>query len=202
MKLEKQQARRRQIEAAAYEVLSKNGYKAASMLAIAKRAGASNETLYNWYGNKQTLFRSLVESNAQEVTQFLQQSIDHEASAQETIRHLGPVLLRMITSEKAILLNRAAAADADETGILGGTLSRAGRNTVAPLIAKIFEQARKRGELAFDDTDDIVDLYLSLLIGDLQIRRVVGACPELSDSKVQDRANRAWHVLQTLFHGG
>jgi len=201
MKLENQRARRRQIEAAAYEVLTEKGYKAASMLAVAKRAGASNETLYNWYGNKQTLFQSLVETNALEVTQFLQQSIDHGASTRETIEHLGPVLLRMITSEKAILLNRAAAADADETGMLGDTLAKAGRNAVAPRIAKILELARQQGVLSFDDTEDVVDLYLSLLIGDLQIRRVIGVAPELSDSKVQARADRAWHVLQTLYPG-
>ncbi|WP_404927319.1 TetR/AcrR family transcriptional regulator [Mesorhizobium sp. ORM16] len=61
----KQAARRERIEEAAYAVLRETGYKSASLLAIAKRASASNETLYNWYGNKQTLFRSLIEANAE-----------------------------------------------------------------------------------------------------------------------------------------
>lgn len=49
----KQIARRERIEETAYAVLKESGYKAASLLAIARRASVSNETLYNWYGNKQ-----------------------------------------------------------------------------------------------------------------------------------------------------
>ncbi len=200
MRPENQEARRTQIEAAAYELLTEKGYKATSMLAIAKRAAASNETLYKWYGNKQALFGSLVEANAREASHLLRQNLDQQADLEQTIKAFGPLLLHMVTGEKAVALNRAAAADADETGILGDTLSRAGRNSVAPLIAQTFELARDRGEMAFDDTGEVVELYLGLLIGDLQIRRVIGASPPLSDAQVQHRADRAWRVLETL-HG-
>ena len=199
MKPEKQHARRKQIEAVAYELLAEKGYKATSMLAIAKRASASNETLYNWYGNKQTLLRSLVESNAAQVMLLLQRCIDDNAQICKVLERLGPVLLNMVTGDKAIALNRAAAADADETGILGETLSQAGRKTIIPLVAQAFDQARQRGELSFEDTNETVDLYLSLLIGDLQIRRVTGVCPVLKDEEVQKRAERAWHVLHALY---
>jgi AcrR family transcriptional regulator len=199
MKPENQEARRKQIEAVAYELLTENGYRATSMLSIAKRASASNETLYKWYGNKQTLFRSLVESNAREVTDLLQQNIDRGSGIGQTIDRLGPMLLRMVTGEKAIALNRAAVADADETGILGATLSQAGRANVAPMIAKTFELARMRGELRFDDLHEAVEIYLSLLIGDLQIRRAIGACPQLTEPEIEQRAGRAWRVFHTLY---
>lgn len=199
MKPEKQEARRRQIEAAAYEVLGEKGYGAASMLSIAKRAAASNETLYKWYGNKQTLFASLVEANAREVTALLQGAIDEEANVAKTIARLGPALLGLVTGEKAVMLNRAAAADADDTGILGQTLARSGRDAVAPLVAQVFEQARSRGELVFDETEDVVEVYLCLLIGDLQIRRVTGAVPALSDRESRKRAERAWQVVLQLY---
>ncbi len=198
MRPEKQEARKQQIEAAAYELLAEKGYRATSMLAVAKRASASNETLYKWYGNKEVLFRSLVEANAREVTLLLQQCVGGEAPIRAILERLGPLLLSMVTSDKAIVLNRAAAANADETGILGQTLSQAGKDSVAPLIAKVFEQARDRGELSFDETGEAVELYLNLLIGDLQIRRVIGACPVLSKRTVQHRAERAWRVLHTV----
>ncbi|MEQ8740678.1 MAG: helix-turn-helix domain-containing protein, partial [Hoeflea sp.] len=63
MREETRAARQAQIEQAAYEVLEEKGYAATSMLAIAKRARASNETLYNWYGDKTGLFRALVVRN-------------------------------------------------------------------------------------------------------------------------------------------
>ncbi len=199
MKPEKQEARRRQIEAAAYEVLAEKGYGAASMLSIAKRAAASNETLYKWYGNKQTLFASLVEANAREVTTLLQGAIDEEVGIEETIARLGPALLVLVTGEKAVMLNRAAAADAGDTGILGQTLAQAGRDTVAPLVAQVFEQARLRGELVFDAAPEVVEVYICLLIGDLQIRRAIGAVPALSTAQARRRSERAWQVVLQLY---
>lgn len=199
MRPERQEARRKQIEAVAYELLAEKGYAGTSMLAIAKRARASNETLYKWYGNKQTLFRSLVEANAMDVIDILQRAIDERAGTQQTIARLGPALLGLVTGEKAMILNRAAAADADGAGTLGETLSQAGRNAVLPLLAQVFEGARERGELAFQDTGDVVEVYLSLLIGDLQIRRVTGAAPPLSEQECRRRADRAWQVMRQVY---
>ena len=51
------------IEQAAYELIDEFGYDGISMLKIAKRAKASNETLYKWYGDKKGLFSALVETN-------------------------------------------------------------------------------------------------------------------------------------------
>ena len=52
MRDDKKQQRRRQIEAAAYDLLVQYGYDGTSMLAVAKAAKASNETMYRWYGDK------------------------------------------------------------------------------------------------------------------------------------------------------
>lgn len=67
MKRETQLIRKDQIERAAYEVLKEKGYAGASMLSIARKARASNETVYNWYGDKAGLFKALVQRNAAEV---------------------------------------------------------------------------------------------------------------------------------------
>ena len=56
--------RRAEIERAAYALLEENGYAGMSMLGVAKRARASNETLYRWYGNKQGLIKAMVARNA------------------------------------------------------------------------------------------------------------------------------------------
>ena len=123
MKKENQSARRAAIEAAAYELLSERGYKSTSMLAIARRANASNETLYRWYGNKQTLFASLVRANAHAVTEMLEASIDSGTDALEVLATVGPILLKLVTSDRAVALNRAAAADVYESDTLGNIIA-------------------------------------------------------------------------------
>ena len=74
MREEKRSLRQQQIEAVAYEVLELKGYSGTSMQGIARKARASNETLYNWYGDKQGLFMALVTRNAEEVKHISKQS--------------------------------------------------------------------------------------------------------------------------------
>lgn len=196
MKEKNRAIRQRQIAQAAYEVLREKGYAGTSMLAIAKRARASNETLYNWYGDKRGLFRALVIHNADDVRELLAASLAEDRPALETLRHLGPKLLALLTGPRAIALNQAAAAD--PTGELGATITEFGRETVLPLIRQTLEKTRKSGELSFADTQEAAELYLNLLIGDLQIRRVIGREPEPDADFITKRSERAFSYFCRL----
>ena len=196
MREEKRSRRQEEIEAAAYALLEEKGYGGTSMLGIAKRAKASNETLYNWYGDKQGLFMALVTRNAAEVKEHLEAELQTDHDALSILGSLGPKLLDLLTGDRAVSLNRAAAADS--TGELGATLSRAGREAVAPLIEQVLLRARSEGQLAFEHADRAVGLYLDLLIGDQQIRRVIGRLPQPTAEMRDERAARAVRHLRTL----
>jgi AcrR family transcriptional regulator len=202
MRPERQAARRREIEQAAYEVLAEKGYAATSMLAIAKRAGASNETLYKWYGTKQVLFRSMVEGNAREVAELLRSSMATGRAPWDTLKSVGPLLLRLLTSEKAIALNRAAVMDAEETGILGRTLAEAGRGSIGPLIAKVFQRGKISGEMVFETKQEAAEIYISLLVGDLQIRRAIGVIGPVDGAELLRRSDRAVQFTMKIFGSG
>ena len=137
------ESRREQIETAAYDLLAQHGYAGTSMLSIAKRAKASNETLYRWYGDKRGLFKAMVERNAAHVNAFLTGEIAVERRPRATIEALGPKLLGLLVGPRAIALNRAAAAD--PSGELGAVIAAAGRNTVFPLIVDVFTAAQQSG---------------------------------------------------------
>jgi AcrR family transcriptional regulator len=196
MRTEKRVLRQQQIEAAAYEVLEAKGYGGTSMTGIAKQANASNETLYNWYGDKQGLFQALVTRNAEEVRSHLEAELSSDRSALSILATLGPKLLRLLTGDRAIALNRAAAADS--TGELGKTLSRAGRDAVFPLLEQVLLRARQEGQLAFGHSADAAGLYLDLLVGDQQIRRVIGSLPSPPLSLCEERSTRALKNLRQL----
>lgn len=186
------------IKEAAYAVLIEKGYKAASMLEIAKRAGSSNETLYRWFGNKQGLFASLVEDNASAAREMLEAAIANRDEPLDVLRRLGPVLLELVTGERAIALNRAAAGDVFETATLGPLIARSGRETIVPLIAAVLEHARVAGVLAIEDIDEAAATYVNLLIGDVQIRRTIGVIAPLSPQEARARGERAVAQLVRL----
>lgn len=194
---EKRSLRQQQIEAAAYEVLEAKGYGGTSMQGIAKQARASNETLYNWYGDKQGLFRALVTRNAEEVKSLLEAELETDHDALSILGTLGPKLLNLLTGDRAVALNRAAAADS--SGELGATLSKAGREAVFPLLEQVLVRARQEGQLRFETSGEAVGLYLDLLIGDQQIRRVIGRLPAPAEEFCKARSQRAvTHLRQLL----
>lgn len=184
--------RQNEIEQAAYELLDEYGYEGISMLKIAKRAKASNETLYKWYGDKRGLFSQLVKNNSQNVQDFLESEIDLQQISHDMLLPLGIKLLSLLLSPRAIALNRAAAGDA--SGKLGQQLAASGRKTIMPLIVTIFDHIAQENKLT-GSPNDLAELYLRLLVGDWQIRRVTGAMDEISSIEMSNRADQTKNLI-------
>ncbi len=196
MRAETKFHRQQEIEIAAYTLLEKHGYAGTSMQGIARMAKASNETLYNWYGDKQGLFKALVARNAAEVKDLLEQELLAGRDPLIILAHFGPKLLALLLGERAIALNRAAAADA--SGALGAALAEAGRGAVVPLLLQVLESAKHTGQLVFEHSPQAAVLYLDLLVGDLQIRRVIGTVAAPTPDFCCQRSDRALSHLKTL----
>ena len=190
----KQNDRRIQIETAAYGLLSLKGYKATSMLEVAKRAKASNETLYKWYGNKQGLFLSMVERSVAASRELLVSSLEGDQDLAAILDTFGPQLLQLLTSQRTIVLNRAAAGDVHDTGMLGRTITEGGRDAILPILAQVFDLSEPKGMTGYE----AAELYLDILISDLQIRRVIGVLPMLSETDVKARSDRARDIVLKL----
>ena len=184
MRPENREKREAQIVDAAYELLEKKGFDGVSMLGVAQAAKASNETLYRWYGDKQGLFMALVARNVAEVEASLSEG---EGDLKDVLDQFGPVLLGMLLGPRAIALNRAAAADG--TGALGMALAQGGRDVVRPKLVAIMAKLDPSGTK--EDLFSRAELYFTLLIGDLQIRRVTGVLGPLTPQEIQARSDTA-----------
>jgi AcrR family transcriptional regulator len=193
---EARQDREEQIARAAYALLEDRGYAGVSMLSIAKAAKASNETLYRWYGDKAGLFLALVRRNA-ETAQALLDATQDDDSIEDVLRTLGPVLLEIVTGPRAVALNRAAAAD--PSGALGRAIAEGGREAVLPKLCKVFENAIEKHEIKAVPAKVAAADYISLLIGDMQIRRVIGVLDNLGKTERAERSERAMSLFLKLY---
>ncbi|GLQ28725.1 TetR/AcrR family transcriptional regulator [Sulfitobacter pacificus] len=189
MREEKRQARMAEIETEAYALFDALGFEGTSMLALAKRAKASNETLYRWYGDKHGLFESMVRANAAQVRAQLTEAAEGQADPLTRLAKLAPVLLGMLLGPRAIALNRAAATD--PTGALGRLLAKGGREDVLPLIRALLSQAISEGQLKLPQNGDIGGVFMHLLVGDQQIRRVIGTMAAPTEDEVAENAKVA-----------
>ncbi len=193
MRQENQQKRRAQIEQAAYELFEQKGFAGTSMLSVAKRAKASNETLYRWYGDKLGLFMSLIERNLDDVNAVLKSETVQTDDPIETLQKLGPKLLELLTGTRAIALNRAAAADS--SGALGLALAKGGRETVMPMVQSVFTALLTKIEATNISVSQASELYINLLVGELQARRMIGVIAPLNKSEIDARADRALRMI-------
>lgn len=183
------------IAAAAYRLLEQHGFAATTMQAIAREAHASMETFYRWYGDKTGLFRALIARNTDEVAATLD-ALD--SAGLDRLHRTGTALLTMLLGDRAVALNRAAAADA--TGALGAVLAEGGRNALLPRLQATIQHAQTTGALTQDgDALAVTEHWLALLIGDLQIRRVTGALPPLAPEAIARRAETAAALLARLY---
>lgn len=190
-------ARARRIEEAAYKVLKDKGFKGASMLAVARAAKASNETLYNWYGDKVGLFSALVQRNTSQVLVRLTAARSHGGHGLETLTAVSQELLEMVTGARAVALNRAAAADM--SGVLGQAIATGGRETVAPMLADLLGEAQADGAIGPNDLREITETYVALLLGDIQIRRAIGVAEPLTKEEAMARVQRATAQIIRLY---
>lgn len=187
MKADTRDLREAQIAEAAYALLAEKGFQGLSMLAVAKRAKASNETLYRWYGDKLGLFRALIARNVAEVGEALE--------AADGLEELGRQLLGLLLSPRAVALNRAAAADASNT--LGAVLAQAGRGEVFPVLVARMSQEVAAGHLTGEPVA-LAGLWVDLLVGDWQIRCATGAMAIPGPEARWERAARAYHLLKAI----
>lgn len=197
---DRKQTRRRQIEDVAYAVLAERGFTSTSMLEIAKRARASNATLYQWYGDKLGLFASMIEANRAGAVERLQASIAGHSLA-EDLMGFGAMLLHTILSDRAILLNRAAAADA--SGQLSSVLRVHGRASVLSALERRLD--KEPLPPAFSDPGDAAECFIALLLGDRQVRRMHGGLAEPDLETCQEwaaQAVRRFLVLWTADSAG
>lgn len=193
MRDDKRQKRHEVIANAAYALLAKKGYDGTSMLRIATAAKASNETLYRWYGDKRGLFEAMVQDNAADIKAILERAVTADGDPDAALERIAPVFMKMLLGDRAILLNRAAAAD--PSGELGTAISAGGRAVIQPLIEDLIkgvcEKHNKSGR-------NLSGQFLGLLIGDLQIKRVIGVQEVLNDVEIEAQSAQALQAFYRI----
>lgn len=200
MKASSRDRRRDEILDHAVQVLAERGYRDASMLEIAKRAAASKETLYAWFGDKQGLFEAVIRRNAETVQGVLHGHLESDASPEAALPEFGRVLYALLLGDSAVAINRAAIAEARAEPRLAETLARAGRDATLPAFLRYLEQQQARGTLQLDTTpEEAAEVYLGLLLGDRQVRRLLGRVPAPTKEEIDARATAATRRFLRLY---
>ena len=101
-------AREAAILDAALQELIEYGYEGVTMLGVARRASASKQTLYAWFGDRDGLFAALIARNADASATQVSRALESAADPSEVLRQYARGLLTLLTGPASVALNRAA----------------------------------------------------------------------------------------------
>ncbi len=162
--------RRNAVLDATEAALLDEGYDKVTMLAIARRAGASKETLYSWFDNRDGLFVALIERNADRSSAAIDAALSSGEPIQATLTGFATGLLTLLSSPPSIALNRAAMQSPE----LSARLLASGRHRVGPLVERYLSAQHDAGEINAPDAAVAFETLYGLVIRDAQIRVLLG----------------------------
>ena len=191
--------RRDRILDVAVTALAEYGYRDTTMLEVARRASASKETLYAWFGNKPGLFQAVIERNAEAVRDVVEGHLDGDAPVEAALTDFGKALASLLLGESAVAINRAAISEARTAPALARILNEAGREATLPVFIRYLERCRSRGVLDFDDPRDVAETFIGLLLGDAQVRRLLGVTTTPTSVRLRSRAKLASRKFLLLY---
>ena len=199
MKAATRAQRRHEIMDVAIEVLAERGYRDASMLEVASRASASKETLYAWFGDKRGLFEAVIQRNAEAVQAVLARHLEGDAPTEAVLVEFGRALLDLLLGDRAVAINRAAISEARADPRLAQILASTGRDATLPSFIRFLELRRERGALRLETPSEAAEDYLGLLLGDTQVRRLLGLVAAPEKAEIEARAARAAKNFMQLY---
>ena len=186
------EGRRREILDVAFQEFSEKGYAGASMLAIARRARASKETLYAWFENKETLLNTLFESRLENMA---------SRAGAAALEDPSPANVLPIIAEDVIrfMLATTPLSQAIGAGEAGDKVLRLMGQTIAEERARFVDyllRCRDQGHIAFDDDPfELASLFVAMAEGEWSLRLGTAMLSKVTDRMIADHARRVTRMF-------
>jgi TetR/AcrR family transcriptional regulator, mexJK operon transcriptional repressor len=161
--------RREEIAAIAERIFLERGFTETTMQLVAARAGASKETLYRRFGNKEELFAEIVRRRSARITGGQDGELDMNGTPREVLGRLGLNLLDFLTLADSLSFTRIMVAEAVRAPELGRIFYAQGPARVLRELARYLRRAARRGELRCPEPELAAKLFLGAIVAIYQI---------------------------------
>lgn len=151
---------------AATAVFLEQGFARASTDEIARRAGASKQTLYSLYPSKAELFAALMKRRSKKLVDPVASAIlRDDAPAREVLYRFGLQVLRANLSDDGQRLQRLLVAEAPMFSDLANAFWQNGPGWGRELVKQYLESLVQRRVLLLENTDIAADQFMSIVFG-------------------------------------
>lgn len=166
--------RRERILQAATEVFFESGFAGASLDDVIAKVGGSKRTIYDYFGNKEALFATIVkEIPARALPPLAAEEIGTH-DLETALRDVGRRYLDAIMSPLAVALYRAMVAEGMRFPELAKAFFESGPGRASASLGAMLRQRQGAWRIAIDDCDRAAEQFLGMLRDDLHLRVVLG----------------------------
>lgn len=177
---------------AAQDVFLEQGYEAANMSEIVRRAGGSLATLYAQFGDKEGMFLAMLETRMKAVTAMLEVELQAHTPVEEGLRRIGEQFAGKLVEPNSLELYRLIVGMARKYPDLAATFMKLGPNKVRTGLAAYLQDRADAGEIPQSDQfETLGSLFLDMVRSPLQSRALLDSNIRPTEDDVRMGVERA-----------
>jgi TetR/AcrR family transcriptional repressor of mexJK operon len=183
--------RRAELVVVAERVFLDRGFMETTMQMIASRAGASKETLYRHFANKEALFSEIVNRRAAQIS-GPESALARDGTPGRVLFDVGLGLLRVMTKGDACSLFSIVVAETPRTPELGAIFYSQGPGITLDRLAAYLRSATARGELRCRQPMRAAKLFLGAVVANYHLLSLIGqSAGRITDSDMRSHVRSA-----------
>ncbi len=180
-----------QVLEGARSVFLADGFEGANVDDIAREAGVSKATLYNYFPDKRLLFMEVASTECLRQARLILDSIDMSRSVRDVLSEGGRKFLRFITSDFGVQMFRICVAEGERFPEIGRQFFRSGPQNMQNELVCFFEEAIERGELRMEDPALAAFQFGELCKADAWMKLMFNMIDDVSDAHIDHVVDNA-----------
>ncbi len=168
-----------------------SGFSGSSIEAIAARAEVSKVTIYHWFKTKENLFAEVVKAQCRDMSESLVGENSKTRSLRENLIFAAENMLNAIMQEDRIRFDRIMAAEVNRDPKVGAYFLDNGPRALLQNLIDLLKISRDKGEIQSDNLISSAEMFVSLVIGRIDLFLRYGEKIKLTTPQKRERAKRA-----------
>ncbi|MGE0044637.1 MAG: TetR/AcrR family transcriptional regulator C-terminal domain-containing protein [Hyphomonadaceae bacterium] len=190
-KLSRGEARRRAFLEAASAVFLEQGYEAASVNEVVRRAGGSLATLYAQFGNKDGLYLAVIEDGVDRFVEPMAKAAEPNRPVADGLQEMGESFLRALVEPDGLAFFRIVIGEGrkfPETMVRFLTL---GPDRVRETVAAYLRARAKPDELNINDYEQAANFFCDMIRSRHQYRALAEPGYEIGEPQISAHVEKA-----------
>jgi AcrR family transcriptional regulator len=183
--LDQENAKRNAILMAAAQLFLEHGYEPVSMDAIAAAADVSKRTVYSYFDSKTALFSAVLIAHCNSMGGIALPEHPAGHDPRKVLTEFGRVFLRMITSPRAVAMQRVIFREVDRLPEVGKIFFQNGPARHVTKLAEYLKQADAEGKLRVSDPVSAAFLFISIVKAPFHLQQLCGLIGDVPASAIE-----------------